>query len=95
MFGLTEDELATILQIVKRNNIQTCILFGSRAMGNYKKGSDVDLAVIGDDRKLSYCLNEESNLPYFFDVMNLEQLENENLLAHIRRVGKSLYGQFK
>ncbi|WP_198246790.1 nucleotidyltransferase domain-containing protein [methane-oxidizing endosymbiont of Gigantopelta aegis] len=90
MFGFTEDELATILEILRKNNIKTCILFGSRAKGNFKKGSDVDIAVLGDDRKLAYCLNEESNLPYFFDVVNLETLRNQNLKEHIRRVGKRL-----
>ena len=90
MFGLTDDELATILTILRQNNIQKSILFGSRAMGNFKKGSDVDIAVIGDDRKLSYCLNEQSNLPYFFDVVNLEKINNQNLVEHIQRVGKRL-----
>jgi predicted nucleotidyltransferase len=90
MFGLTDDELETILTILRHNNIKTCILFGSRAKGNFKKGSDVDIAVLGNDRKLSYCLNEESNLPYFFDVVNLETISNENLKEHIRRVGKRL-----
>ena len=54
MFGLTDDELATILTIISQNDIQKCILFGSRAIGRFKKGSDVDIAVIGNDRKLSY-----------------------------------------
>jgi len=90
MFGLTEDELETILTILRDNNIETCILFGSRAKGNYKKGSDVDIAVIGDEKKLSYCLNEESNLPYFFDVVNLDHISNQNLMEHIQRVGKRL-----
>ena len=90
MFGLTDDELATILTIISQNNIQKCILFGSRAIGCFKKGSDVDIAVIGNDRKLSYCLNELSNLPYFFDVVNLEKINNLNLAEHIQRVGKRL-----
>ncbi len=88
MFGLTDDELVDILAILRQNNIQQCILFGSRAKGNFKKGSDVDIAVIGNDRKLSYCLNELSNLPYFFDVVNLEEINNQNLIEHIQQVGK-------
>lgn len=92
MFGLTDKELACIVAILKQNDTQKSILFGSRAIGNYKKGSDVDIAVIGNERKLSYCLNELSNLPYFFDVVNLEKIHSQKLLEHIQRVGKSLDG---
>ena len=92
MFGLTDNELACIVAILKQNDTQKSILFGSRAIGNYKKGSDVDIAVIGNERKLSYCLNELSNLPYFFDVVNLEKIHSQKLLEHIQRVGKSLDG---
>ncbi len=66
MFGLTDHELVCIKTVLKENGIKTCVLFGSRAKGNYKKGSDVDIAITGDQRKLSYCLNELTNLPYFF-----------------------------
>ncbi len=90
MFGLTDEELTTILTTLRQNNIKTCVLFGSRAKGCYKKGSDVDIAVVGNDRKLSYCLNEESNLPYFFDVVNLENIKNQHLMAHIKHVGRRL-----
>ena len=37
MFGLTDDELATILTIISQNDIQKCILFGSRAIERFKK----------------------------------------------------------
>jgi predicted nucleotidyltransferase len=70
--------------------VDKLIVFGSRAKGNYKKGSDVDLAIIGNEKKLSYYLNEETNLPYFFDVINLQKITNKNLIEHIKRVGKIL-----
>ncbi|MEA3456782.1 MAG: nucleotidyltransferase domain-containing protein [Campylobacterota bacterium] len=90
MYGLHQDELDTIVNTLKPFNIQKIILFGSRAKGNYKRGSDVDLAISGDERKASYMLNEETNLPYFFDVVNMDKINNKNLLEHIRRVGKVL-----
>jgi len=89
MYGLSEVELETIKKIANSLNIEKIILFGSRAKGNYKKGSDVDLAIIGDERKFSYYLNEETNLPYFFDVVNLKKL-NDEILEHIKRVGKDI-----
>lgn len=70
--------------------MKNLLFFGSRAKGNYKKGSDIDIAIIGNERKLSYQLNEEGNLPYFFDIINLEKITNKDLLVHINRVGKKI-----
>jgi predicted nucleotidyltransferase len=90
MFGLEKTELNIIKQTLKLDFVDKLIVFGSRAKGNYKKGSDVDLAIIGNEKKLSYYLNEETNLPYFFDVINLQKITNKNLIEHIKRVGKIL-----
>jgi len=90
MFGLNNKEIQSIKSVLKNNNIEKSIIFGSRAKGNYKKGSDIDIAIIGNERKLAYQLNEEGNLPYFFDVINLKKITNKGLLAHINRVGKEI-----
>ena len=87
MFGLKEKEWRELQDIIKKNNIEKAIVFGSRAKGNFAPGSDVDLAIIGDETKLSYALNEESHLIYYFDVLNLNKIANPNLKAHIDRVG--------
>ncbi len=77
--------------------IDAVVLFGSRAKGNYKPGSDVDLAVKGDRitprivAQLSDLLNEELPLPYFFDVVHYNTLESKPLADHIDRVGVVLY----
>ena len=78
MYGLLERDLQWIEKaIAKYPEIEEAVIFGSRAMGNYKKGSDVDLAVKGAriDRRiinrLSDDLNEEYPLPRFFDVVQL------------------------
>lgn len=90
MYGLSKDELNTIKKVLKTLDIEKVILFGSRAKGNYKKGSDVDLAIIGDEKQVSYWLNEETNLPYFFDIINLHKITNKNLIDHIQKIGKDL-----
>ena len=87
MFGLKDKEIDEIKNILKSNNISNGVIFGSRAKGNYKPGSDVDLAIDGDARKISYYLNEESKMAYFFDVVNINNIKNNNLLEHIKRVG--------
>lgn len=70
-------------------------MFGSRAKGNYKPGSDIDLAVKGPVEKdtLSKLLTafEESLLPYFVDVVVYDRLQNEALREHIDRVGISIF----
>ncbi|SMM98919.1 Nucleotidyltransferase [uncultured Candidatus Thioglobus sp.] len=90
MFGLDDKEIQAIKVVLNSNNITKSIVFGSRAKGNYKKSSDVDIAIIGNERKIAYQLNEEGNLPYFFDIINLQKITNKNLLAHIDRVGKEI-----
>lgn len=65
----------------------------SRALGNYKRGSDVDLAVVGDEithqtiAGLHEALNEEYPLPYMFDVVHYDALTNDNLRRHIDTYG--------
>jgi len=90
MYGLKDEYLKTIIDVLKKEDVKKAILFGSRAKGNYKEGSDIDLAIVGDEKKLNYILNEETNIPYFFDILNLEKISNENLKEHIKRVGKNL-----
>ena len=90
MFGLTQSSIDEIKMILQNHQVTKSIIFGSRAKDNYKKGSDIDIAIIGDEKKVSYFLNEESRLPYFFDVINLEKIKNKNLLEHINRVGISI-----
>ncbi len=54
-------------------------------MGNYKKGSDVDLTIVGEKidrnilRNISDDLNEEYPLPYFFDVISYKDISNKEL----------------
>lgn len=75
--------------------MESAILFGSRAKGTFRSGSDVDLAVRGcsetDVIQLSAALNEETVLPYFFDVVAYETIQNDDLVEHIDRVGITIY----
>ena len=90
MYGLKRSEIEQIKAKLEKIGIKNPILFGSRAKGSHKRGSDVDLAVIGDEKRANYVLNEETNMPYFFDVVNIKKIKNRNLLEHIQRVGKIL-----
>jgi predicted nucleotidyltransferase len=98
MYGLLERDFKHIKDAVKKySEVEEVILFGSRAMGNYKKGSDVDLALAGKKvdrktvRRLSDELNEEYPLPYFFDIVNYNDISNEELKKHIDNQGRTIY----
>lgn len=77
--------------------IEKVILFGSRAKGNYKNGSDIDLAIIGTKCtpdvaiKLHITLNEELPIPYMVDVIDYTSLQQAELKEHIDRVGIEFY----
>ena len=96
--GLSQQDMHEIISALRRfPDIEEALLFGSRAKGNFKPGSDIDIAIKGRGIKhssvteLSYILNEESILPYFFDIVHFEQITEQELLEHIQRVGLSLY----
>lgn len=79
--------------------ITELVLFGSRAKGNFKAGSDVDLAIKGaavsydTAVRLADVLNEEKPLPYFFDVVHYEAIAEPRLVEHIDRVGVVIYSK--
>lgn len=90
MIGLSDSELQTLRDIFARfPDIEEVILFGSRARGTHRPSSDVDLALKGKDlsidtlAKLRYILEEETNLPYFFDIVIYDRVENEALKREI------------
>jgi predicted nucleotidyltransferase len=96
--GLRDSDLQHIADAIHQfNEISEVILFGSRAKGNYKAGSDVDLAIKGDRvtqstvLQLADCLNEEKPLPYFFDIIHYETINEPKLVQHIDRVGVVIF----
>ncbi len=98
MFGLLEKDLEYILLALKSiEEIEQAQIFGSRAMGNYRKGSDIDLVISGEFvtsktlLKLDDLLNEEYPLPYFFDILIYDEINNKKLKEHIDSVGKPIY----
>lgn len=96
--GLREDNLNDIINVLLSfSDVEKAVIFGSRAKGNYKAGSDVDICISGEKlvqqtcTRISYILNEESTLPYFFDILHYEKINNQNLKDHIDRDGICFY----
>lgn len=98
MFGLRDSDINTIRQVLQQfPEVQSALMFGSRAKGNYRSGSDVDIALKGEALsyqiilRISAQLNEETLMPYHFDVLDYNTLTNDQLKDHINRVGKIFY----
>jgi predicted nucleotidyltransferase len=76
--------------------VEQVILYGSRAKGNFRNGSDIDLTIKGEAVTLSELLKIESELddlllPYKIDLSLLHKIDDPELLDHIRRVGIVFY----
>ncbi|AOR24580.1 nucleotidyltransferase domain-containing protein [Clostridium taeniosporum] len=100
MYGLLDKDLEYILKgLSKFLQIEKALIFGSRAIGNYKKGSDIDLTIVGSEindnilRELYDYLNEVCPIPYFFDLLHYENISNEKLKKHIDDYGKIIYNR--
>jgi predicted nucleotidyltransferase len=76
--------------------VEQAVLYGSRAKGNYKHGSDIDLTLHGGALTPSLCATiadalDELLLPYMIDLSLYSSLHHPELEAHIQRVGIVLY----
>jgi uncharacterized protein len=73
-FGLTDEEIKQIIDVLKSiPEVECGIIYGSRTLGTYKPGSDIDFALKGKINldvvaKVKRILEEETTLPYFFDI---------------------------
>ena len=96
-FGLSNDTIAKICAVFAQfPEIERAIIYGSRAQGNDKKGSDIDLSLIGkglSQATLYRVLDalDELLLPYGIDLSIFEQIDQPALREHIQRVGSVFY----
>ncbi|MBA4166416.1 MAG: nucleotidyltransferase domain-containing protein [Chitinophagaceae bacterium] len=95
---MKETDLDAIAVVLKDETaVRQALIFGSRAKGNYRPGSDVDIVLKGENitsqitAHISFLLNDEGLLPYKFDVLNYYTIDNKDLIDHINRVGKIIY----
>ncbi len=96
-FGLTDRDIKTLQDIFKKHpDVQKVFIFGSRAKGTYKPGSDVDLAIMNEGVKDTFIREmesdfEDSSLPYTVDLVNYHTIKHPELKNHIDRVGLPFY----
>ena len=97
MFGLENVDLQRIVAIFRQNeNIESATIFGSRAKGDFRNGSDIDISIKGVNLHFDDLIEisqqyEKLNLPYKFDVVIYDRIKEDALKEHIRRVGKTIY----
>lgn len=96
-FGLTDITIAKINAVfAKHPEVEKVVLYGSRAKGNYRHGSDIDLTVFGNALTYNQLGRIETEiddllLPYKMDISLYRQIDNPDLLDHIKRVGVVFY----
>jgi predicted nucleotidyltransferase len=99
LYGLKEEIINGIKQVFSHyKQVDEVIIYGSRAKGDFKRGSDIDLTLKGENINLS-ILNkidielDDLLLPYTFDLSIFSHIDNPDLVDHIHRVGKIFYSK--
>ena len=96
-FGLDQPDVKDIVAILKKNKkVRKIILFGSRAKNTHSNGSDIDIALKGQNLHTNDVLSlsvelDELDLPYKIDLVIYDRIEEKSLKEHIDRAGAVLF----
>jgi predicted nucleotidyltransferase len=96
-YGLSPKTIKSIQNLLSEySEVEKAILYGSRAKGTFRNGSDIDLTIKGDKLTLSLLSKIENDLddlllPYKIDLSIFHKIENADLIDHINRVGVDFY----
>ncbi|MGR3914669.1 MAG: nucleotidyltransferase domain-containing protein [Gammaproteobacteria bacterium] len=97
-YGLSDSVIEKICGVFARYpQVEKVLLYGSRARGNYKSASDIDMTICHAGNTDKFLLSkihfelDDLLLPYMIDLSLLEDIDDPGLLEHIRRVGAPLY----
>ncbi|MBE0410238.1 MAG: nucleotidyltransferase domain-containing protein [Anaerolineales bacterium] len=98
-YGLSRGTIQKICAILScYPRVKKAVLYGSRAKGNYKTGSDIDLTLIGEDLSLDLLYKilrdiDELFLPYTVDLSIFKDIGDPDVIEHIQRVGVTFYNR--
>jgi len=97
-YGLKDATINKICAVFARHpQVEKAVLYGSRAKGNYKNGSDIDLTLYGGadlTLHILYRIMDEIDdllLPYTIDLSIFSDISDSDVIEHIRRVGIAFY----
>lgn len=90
--GINGNLMNEIVELAKKHQIEKVVLFGSRARGDYKIVSDIDLAISGGN-VVEFTLDAEDyiNTLLKFDVVNLDGAVQDELIQMIKKEGIVIY----
>jgi predicted nucleotidyltransferase len=97
MFGLNKETIEKINAVFQKHpEVEEVIIYGSRAKGNHRAGSDIDITLKGKylDEKIRSTISleiDDLNTPYLFDISILEKINNPELLSHIKQYGRIFF----
>ena len=90
--GIKQQVIEEIRKLAQEYGIRKIILFGSRARGDFRETSDIDLAVSGGDfERFALDVNEETSTLLKYDIVNLDRDIQQELQESIRKDGRVLY----
>lgn len=96
-FGLSEATIQKLCAVLAHYpQVEKAVLYGSRATGTYRNGSDIDLALFGDDLNLQTLCKimdaiDDLMLPYSVDLVIFGQVSDPDLKTHIQQAGVVFY----
>lgn len=98
MYGIRQNLYNDMISVIKKFGVKKVILFGSRARGDYKNNSDIDLAFIFNNNDKDNFIKmqaklEELNTLYKFDVIDFNTLNNDRFKEEILKDGIVIFGK--
>ena len=90
--GIKQRVIKEICELAKKYDVEQVLLFGSRSRGDYKRTSDIDLAVKGGDiDRFALDVEEETTTLLEYDIVDLDEPMQPELLESIQKEGKIIY----
>ena len=90
--GIKQQVINEICELAQKYNVEQVLLFGSRSRGDYKRTSDIDLAVRGGDiDRFALDVEEETATLLEYDIVDMSREMQDELRQSIMREGKILY----
>ena len=90
--GIRPEVIEEIRNLAQKYDIEKVILFGSRARGDFRRASDIDIAVTGGDfARFALDVDEETSTLLEYDIVNLDRDMQDELRESIEKEGRVLY----
>lgn len=90
--GIRAEVIEEIRELARKYDVTKVILFGSRSRGDFKRTSDIDIAVTGGDfARFALDVDEETSTLLEYDIVNLDSDMQDELRESIREEGRILY----